>query len=1047
MVVAFFGDVIIGPKVLIDANPGIYDPWKSHASREDLANKTQQTDSFLEHYPIRVYLTESLRSGRFPFWNPDICGGMPFFADPHSRAAYPIAWLLVPADPARAVGYDVAIHVFLAMVGMYLFLKSLRLATWGAILGACSYAFSSFFYVRYGHPSVVASAAWVPFFFYGFELALTRERLGTLALTLFLALGYLSGFPQVFLLGVLALAVYGFYLAFDRPAGGRRLAAIKTARIIAISGLLSTLLVSAHILAFVEFYRNSVGLHYDFAHVRDVLLAPPVVLMRTVFPGLLGNPVDGTDWSGLTRGAVHPYNPEFAVYGGVGALAVALVAALGLRGSARVRILIVLLALSVLVAVEQHVARLGHFLLPMFQASRVSRAGAIACFTFSALAAIGFSAVYAGADRALRRKIVIAAACVCVVALVSLVAFEVAGESAFQRLAQKARALPDDYWSKTQFETRSGKMKEWAGGSLAEWLSYERRTLMIGTLLAVAAGLVLGAWGLVRAARPRVRLALAIGFVALVGSDVFVAARAYRVSQSPHIFGETAGIKVLKQLLADPGQWRIKTFRAAVGDRTAFPANTNQAFGVPSIYGSISVNTKAFDTYRAAYTAFKQTASDEERSPRTLGPGVSWLANRLDDLIGVRYVLAERGQSRYAASSVLRSIPAGEATPERVRLLMIGEESRLALCQRSGEAFSFEAILLPVDLLTFSVGFNARGGVAGDSVFFSLVLENDRGRVEYRRGFDFQTGDGRWHEAGVDISALKGRLTRLTATMTARTSRGEILDGGWGDIELAEAECTVARNLGGYEIALPAAGRCFSLRLSTGARELALDIRGDGGSRTRRIFAFPPGMKSRRVRLDLDEPVRNLLTVTSDSTFAAEACRQIPREWGTDLDCGLIYDRDMCIYENSRAVAKGVCLDAGRVARTRRGGKPVLSLASLEDVESAECGRSRLAAYEPERVALKVSTDRPSVLIFQDMMYPGWRLRVDGKEADIIGTDLGVRAIELDRGDHEVVMSFRPAGVLPGVLLAVLGGGLAIVYALRPRGLLGRFARRYNGGS
>jgi hypothetical protein len=1045
VVVIFFGDVIVGPKVLIDANPGIYDPWRNYASPEDLANKTQQTDSFLEHLPIRAYLTESLRTGRFPLWNPYICGGMPFFADPQTRAAYPLAWLLMSADPARALGYDIAIHVLLAMVGMYLFLKSLRLATWGAILGACSYAFSSFFYVRYGHQSVLAAGAWVPFFFYGFELAAARGKLGTLALAAFLALGYLSGFPQVFLLGVVAVIVYGFYLAVDRPAEERRGAIVKTAGIFAVSGLLSMLVVSAQLLAFLEYYRNSVGLHYDFAHVKEVLLAPPAVLLRTIFPAVLGQPVNGTDWSGLIRGAVHPYNPEFAVYGGVGSLITALVAILGLRGSARVRILAIILGLSVLVAVEQHFARLGYALLPMFRASRVSRVAAVSCFTFSALAAFGYSSIWMGVDARLRRRIALAAGSVAAVALVSLVVFWISGDSIILGLAEKARSLPDDFWSPTQVATRSGKIREWARTGLSEWGSYEQRTLATGTLLALGTGLLLGAWSLVSAGRSRLRLALAVCFVVVVGFDVFLTARTYRISQSPASVAETDGIRTLKHLLGGEGAWRIKTFRAASGDRTALPPNTNQVYGVPSIYGSIRSDTRALDTYRAAYTGLKQTVSDEERGPRTLGPGVSWLTNRLDDLISVRYVLAERGQARYAASSVLRSIPAADATPARGRLLSVGDGARLALCQRAGDTYRFEAILLPVDLLSFSLGFNAAGGTPGDSVFFSLVLENESGRLEYRRGFVLTSDAGRWHEAGMDISGLKGRLTQITAALSARASSGTAVEGGWGDFELTTAECPVARGPRGYEIALPAAGRCFSLSLSTSGRELPLDIVADGGSRTRRVFAFPSHMKSRRVRIDLDSPAQTRLTVTSDSTFAVEGCRQIPREWGTDLDCGLIYDGDMCIYENSRAVVKGVCLDAGRVGKSSRAGRPVLALASLGDAGSAECGRSRLVAYEPEKVTLRVSTDRRSVLVLQDMMYPGWRASVDGKAADILETDLGVRAIELDRGDHEVTMTFRPAGLRAGIVLAVLGCLLATVYAVGPRRLYGCLPRSCRG--
>jgi hypothetical protein len=466
---------------------------------------------------------------------------------------------------------------------------------------------------------------------------------------------------------------------------------------------------------------------------------------------------------------------------------------------------------------------------------------------------------------------------------------------------------------------------------------------------------------------------------------------------------------------------------------------------VPSIYGSISANTEAFDTYRTAYTGFKQTASDEERSARTLGTGVSWLANRFDDLISVRYVLAERAQSRYTASSTLRSIPADGPARATVRLLTIGDEVRLALCQRAGETSRFQAVLLPVDLLYFSMGLDGGVGATGDSIFFSLMLQNDLGCVDYRKGFDLKADGGRWHDARLDISSINGRLTEVTATIAGRTSGGGGVVGGWGDLEFATADCPVVESDGGYRIALAAPGRCFSLRLRTSARELPLDIVLGDGSFTKRIFAFPPKMKSRQVRIDLDEPAENLVLIRSDSTFEIGNCRQVPREWGTDLDCALLYDGDMCIYENSRAVAKGICLDAAKLARTNRDGGPMVALAALEDVRSAECGRSRIVSYRPEEIVLEVSTDRPSVLVFQDMMYPGWRAYVDGVESELLATDLGIRAMELDNGNHRVRMVFRPGGLRLGVGLTLLGAVLTAAYAVRPRWLARLTSHRASG--
>ena len=96
-VFAFFFDVIVGPRVLLDANPSIFDPWRGDATQEDLRGRTYRPDGVLTYLPRRVELSRSIRSGRFPLWNQHIFAGMPFFADPQSRVIYPIARFLVAA--------------------------------------------------------------------------------------------------------------------------------------------------------------------------------------------------------------------------------------------------------------------------------------------------------------------------------------------------------------------------------------------------------------------------------------------------------------------------------------------------------------------------------------------------------------------------------------------------------------------------------------------------------------------------------------------------------------------------------------------------------------------------------------------------------------------------------------------------------------------------------------------------------------------------------------------------------------------------------------
>ena len=132
-VLIFFSEVIFGPSVLLDANPNFFYPWRSHASEEELQYKTYRMDALLTYLPRQVEVSRSFKSGRFPLWNPYIYTGIPFFADPQTRVVYPVSVLLAWMDPAKAMGYDIAVHFFIAMVGMPTAFPHTSSAGWGSL--------------------------------------------------------------------------------------------------------------------------------------------------------------------------------------------------------------------------------------------------------------------------------------------------------------------------------------------------------------------------------------------------------------------------------------------------------------------------------------------------------------------------------------------------------------------------------------------------------------------------------------------------------------------------------------------------------------------------------------------------------------------------------------------------------------------------------------------------------------------------------------------------------------------------------------------------
>jgi hypothetical protein len=87
----------------------------------------------------------------------------------------------------------------------------------------------------------------------------------------------------------------------------------------------------------------------------------------------------------------------------------------------------------------------------------------------------------------------------------------------------------------------------------------------------------------------------------------------------------------------------------------------------------------------------------------------------------------------------------------------------------------------------------------------------------------------------------------------------------------------------------------------------------------------------------------------------------------------------------------------------------------------------------PNAIRLRVSTDRPALLMVLDNYYPMWQAEVDGRPVEILRANFTFRAIPVSAGQHDVWFRYVPANVRgPAILSAVLLVMLALL-AVGPR--------------
>jgi hypothetical protein len=76
---------------------------------------------------------------------------------------------------------------------------------------------------------------------------------------------------------------------------------------------------------------------------------------------------------------------------------------------------------------------------------------------------------------------------------------------------------------------------------------------------------------------------------------------------------------------------------------------------------------------------------------------------------------------------------------------------------------------------------------------------------------------------------------------------------------------------------------------------------------------------------------------------------------------------------------------------------------------------------DPTRIELVAHLRTPGLVVLADVYYPGWRLRIDGRPAEILRTNGAMRGALVGAGEHRLVYEYDPASLKIGVGLTVAG--------------------------
>ena len=355
-------------------------------------------DIGLYFVPMLDHLHRSLAAGRVPLWNPWILCGAPYVGNPQTWPLYPGAALWRIWDAPRAIGWSVALHAWLAGVGMYLFARRTTRVRWApALLAALTFMFGGHFVSKEQFPNMLQAEAYVPWLLYLTDRALTTlRRRDALLAGAALGLQLLAAHAQITLLTIYLVLIYcGWRIPSLGPWTRPRV--LRLAAIAALAAIVGVGLAAGQLLPAVELYQSAWRQNLSFKIV-DRFYLPLNQLENFVVPTAHGHPIDG---SFTARGNFW----ETCCYVGVFP-ALAALRAMGTawrRGAARpARFWIIVFLLGVWLATgkDGHLYYFAYKTLPGFKSfhdpARCLLWGAAA---LSVLAAIGFDAAISGAAR------------------------------------------------------------------------------------------------------------------------------------------------------------------------------------------------------------------------------------------------------------------------------------------------------------------------------------------------------------------------------------------------------------------------------------------------------------------------------------------------------------------------------------------------------------------------------------------------------------------------------------------------------------------------
>ena len=349
----------------------------------------------------KVFTSDAiLNFGQVPLWVPSSFSGVPFALNAHASVFYPFYALNILFDADSVFGWQYFIHLFLAGLFTYMFMRELRAGRYASFIASIIYAFSGTLIIQIfaGHIFELAKMAWFPLVLLLVERIIRKRSFVYSALLgIALTMQVLTAHPQIFLYSATAAAIYSVLRLLFEFRKHKSLSGLSKPVVLFVTAFIVWFLLSAvQVLPnaqLSQLFIRAGGVDYAFASLGSLTFAQ---LITVFLPTFFGTPATHTYWGARNF-------MDLSIYTGVVSLVLAWLALFFIRKKHVIIIALMgLFALLYALGPGTPLHYMFYRFVPFFELFRVP-GRILFVFAFSVAALAGFGADYLLNNHELKR--------------------------------------------------------------------------------------------------------------------------------------------------------------------------------------------------------------------------------------------------------------------------------------------------------------------------------------------------------------------------------------------------------------------------------------------------------------------------------------------------------------------------------------------------------------------------------------------------------------------------------------------------------------------